>query len=67
MNIYRKGNIVNYWDEIISKDEYDEIYDEIKMKVLNDIFKDSFLKMIEKGKFIDKRELSNLLKDDYQF
>lgn len=67
MNIYRKGNIVNYWDEIISKDEYDEIYDEIKMKVLNDIFKDSFLKMIEKGKFIDKRELSNLLKDDHQF
>ena len=67
MNIYRKGNIVNYWDEIISKDEYDEIYDKIKMKVLNDIFKDSFLKMIEKGKFIDKRELSNLLKDDHQF
>ena len=64
MNIYNKKNIINYWDEIIPKSYYKKLYDDIKFEVLNDIFRDEIVKMIDKGlsekfkgKLIDRKSV----------
>lgn len=49
MNIYNKKNIINFWDEILPKSYYKKLYDEIKYEVLNDIFKEEYSKLIDKG------------------
>lgn len=48
MKLYDKNNIVNYWDEIIPKDVYMKLYKEIRREILNDLFKEHFVKMIDK-------------------
>ena len=49
MNIYNKNNIINFWDEILPKSYYKKLYDEIKYEILNDIFKEEYSKLIDKG------------------
>ena len=46
MNIYKKGNIVSYWDEILSEEEYLKLYDKVKEEVLFDLLRDKYAKMI---------------------
>lgn len=48
MKLYYKNNIVNYWDEIIPKVVYMKLYKEIRREILNDLFKEHFVKMIDK-------------------
>lgn len=60
MNIYNKNNIINFWDEILPKSYYKKLYDEIKYEILNDIFKEEYSKLIDKGLSNDfKSELIN--------
>lgn len=62
MNIYNKKNIINYWDEIIPKSYYKKLYDDIKFEVLNDIFRDEIVKMIDKG--LSEKFKGKLITDD---
>ena len=62
MNIYNKKNIINYWDEIIPKSYYKKLYDDIKFEVLNDIFRDEIVKMIDKG--LSDKFKGKLITDD---
>jgi len=48
MKVFDKQNIINYWDEIISKDDYIKLYRQIRKEVLDDLFKEHFSKMIGK-------------------
>lgn len=49
MKVFDKENILNYWDEIISKEDYIKLYSEIRRDVMNDLFKEHFVKMINKN------------------
>ena len=49
MKLYDKKNIVNYWDEIIPKDVYMKLYKDIRKEILNDLFKEHFVEMINKN------------------
>ena len=49
MKLFDKNNIVNYWDEIIPKEVYMKLYKQIRKEILNDLFKDHFVKMIDKN------------------
>lgn len=62
MDIYNKKNIINYWDEIIPKSYYKKLYDDIKFEVLNDIFRDEIVKMIDKG--LSEKFKGKLITDD---
>ena len=48
MKVFDKQNIINYWDEIISKEDYIKLYRQIRKEVLDDLFKEHFSKMIGK-------------------
>ena len=63
MNIYKKSNIINQWDDIISKEEWEELYNEVRYEVLNDIIKEKYLKRIMGDGDIDKK-LKNVIIDD---
>ena len=63
MNIYKKSNIINQWDDIISEEEWEELYNEVRFEVLNDIIKEKYLKRIMGDGDIDKR-LKNVIIDD---
>ena len=63
MNIYKKSNIINQWDDIISKEEWEELYNEVRYEVLNDIIKEKYLKRIMGDGGIDKK-LKNVIIDD---
>ena len=63
MEIYNKKNIINQWDNIIPKSYYKKLYDEIKSDILTDIFKDEFLKRIDKS--LSDKFKGELIKDDY--
>lgn len=62
MKIYNKKNIINYWDEIIPKSYYKKLYNDIKFEVLNDIFRDEIVKMIDKG--LSEKFKGKLITDD---
>ena len=56
MNIYRKSNIINQWDDIISKEELDKLYYEVRKEVVEDIIKEKYVELIINGEEeIDKR------------
>lgn len=61
MNIYRKSNIISYWDEVLSKEEYEKLYNEIKYEILNDLLRSKYVDMIFKGREGDDsdREIIN--------
>ena len=63
MNIYKKSNIINQWDDIISKEEWEELYNEVRYEVLNDIIKEKYLKRIMGDGDTDKK-LKNVIIDD---
>ena len=62
MNIYKKDNIINYWDEIIPKSYYKKLYNQIKFEVLNDIFREEIVKMIDSN--LSKEFKGKLIVDD---
>ena len=49
MNIYKKSNIINQWDNIISEEEWEQLYNDVRFEVLNDIIKEKYLKKIIGG------------------
>ena len=63
MNIYKKSNIINQWDDIISKEEWEELYNEVRFEVLNDIIKEKYLKRIIGGEENDDK-LKGVIIDD---
>jgi|GEM_PF-2826425 hypothetical protein len=63
MNIYKKSNIINQWDDIISKEEWEELYNEVRFEVLNDIIKEKYLKRIIGGEENDNK-LKGVIIDD---
>ena len=62
MKIYNKKNIINYWDEIIPKSYYKKLYNDIKFEVLNDIFREEIVKMIDKE--LSEKFKGKLITDD---
>jgi len=62
MKIYNKKNIINYWDEIIPKSYYKKLYNDIKFEVLNDIFREEIVKMIDKE--LSEKFRGKLITDD---
>ena len=62
-NIYKKSNIINQWDDIISKEEWEELYNEVRFEVLNDIIKEKYLKRIIGGEENDNK-LKGVIIDD---
>ena len=63
MNIYKKSNIINQWDNIISEKEWEELYNEVRFEVLNDIIKEKYLKRIIGGDE-NNSKLKNVIIDD---
>ena len=63
MNIYKKSNIINQWDNVISEKEWEELYNEVRFEVLNDIIKEKYLKRIMGDGDFDKK-LKNVIIDD---
>ena len=63
MNINKKSNIINQWDDIISKEEWEELYNEVRFEVLNDIIKEKYLKRIIGGEENDNK-LKGVIIDD---
>jgi hypothetical protein len=63
MNIYKKSNIINQWDDIISEEEWEELYNEVRFEVLNDIIKEKYLKRIIGGDE-NNSKLKNVIIDD---
>ena len=63
MNIYKKSNIINQWDDIISEEEWEELYNEVRFEVLNDIIKEKYLKRIIGGEENDNK-LKGVIIDD---
>tara|TARA_R110000803_G_scaffold117809_1_gene186263 strand:- start:30 stop:227 length:198 start_codon:yes stop_codon:yes gene_type:complete len=56
LNIYKKSNIINQWDDIISKEEWDKLYYEVRKEVVEDIIKEKYVELIINGEEeIDKR------------
>lgn len=64
--IYKKGNIINHWDNIISDKDWEKIYNEVRKEVISNLIKEKYIKVILKGdkeSEIDK-ELKRVLNDD---
>lgn len=49
MNIHKKSNIINQWDDIISKEEWDKLYYEVRREVVEDIVKEIYEELIFDG------------------
>ena len=64
MNIYKKSNIINQWDNIISEEEWEQLYNEVRFEVLNDIIKEKYLKKIIGGDEEINRKLKKVIIDD---
>lgn len=64
MNIYKKSNIINQWDNIISEEEWEQLYNEVRFEVLNDIIKEKYLKKIIGGDEEINRRLKKVIIDD---
>ena len=57
MELYNRNNVVNLWDNIISKEEWEKLYDEVREKVLYDLFRDKYAKMVLDGSSIDEKNI----------
>ena len=64
MNIYKKSNIINQWDNIISEEEWEQLYNDVRFEVLNDIIKEKYLKKIIGGDEEINRKLKKVIIDD---
>ena len=66
MKLYKKDNIVNLWDNIISDKDWEKLYNEVRKEVISNLIKEKYIKVILKGdeeSEIDK-ELRRVLNDD---
>ena len=64
MNIYKKSNIINQWDNIISEEEWEQLYNDVRFEVLNDIIKEKYLKKIMGGDEETNRKVKKVIIDD---
>ena len=39
-------NTINLWDDVLSKEDWDKLYDEVKKEVLTDILKEKYVDLI---------------------
>tara|TARA_B110000977_G_scaffold38942_1_gene52252 strand:+ start:408 stop:608 length:201 start_codon:yes stop_codon:yes gene_type:complete len=64
MKIYKKNNIINQWDDIISKDEWKKLYNEVRKEVIEDIIKEKYVDLIINGEEEIDKKLKKVISDD---
>lgn len=61
MKLYNRNNIINLWDGVLSKEDWDKLYDEVKKEVLTDILKEKYVDLIMNN---EQSKLKKVLKDN---
>lgn len=65
MKLYNRNNIINLWDDVLSKEDWDKLYDEVKKEVLTDILKEKYVDLImNNGQSKLNNKLKKVLNDD---
>ena len=64
MKIYKKNNIINQWDDIISKDEWKKLYNEVRKEVIEDIIKEKYVDLIINDEEEIDKKLKKVISDD---
>ena len=63
MKVYKKSNIINMWDNVISEKEFEKLYNEIKFEILNDILRDKYVDMVFKGEMENEGNVRKVIND----
>lgn len=59
MKVYKKSNIINYWDNILSEEDWNKLYNEVRKEILNDLLKEKYVEIIMKD---GNTELDNTIR-----
>ena len=63
MKVYKKSNIINMWDNVISEKEFEKLYNEIKFEILNDILRDKYVDMVFKDEMENEGNVRKVIND----
>jgi len=63
MKVYKKSNIINMWDNVISDKEFEKLYNEIKFEILNDILRDKYVDMVFKDEMENEGNVRKVIND----
>ena len=63
MKVYKKSNIINMWDNVISEKEFEKLYNEIKFEILNDILRDKYVDMVFKDEMENEGKVRTVIND----
>ena len=63
MKVYKKSNIINMWDNVISEKEFEKLYNEIRFEIINDILRDKYVDMVFKSEIENEGNLRKVIND----